>query len=468
MRWPLRNQIIGPLLAVAVVSLAAVGAIYSWLAANQTRSRIETQLRGVVGVLVSANFPLTESVLKKMRDLSSAEFALSDKTGRVLASTILDDLGSLRPDTALTRAEDVALGAPVTLTGRDYFHTAVRLADRAGDAQPRVLHVLFPGDEYRRSWRQAFLPPLLVGLMAIAAAVVAARLLAGRISRATARLGDEVQRLARGDFRAAALPAIDDEIRDLTQAVNRTAAMLADYERQVRRTEQVRTVAQLGASLAHEMRNAATGCRMAVDLHAEACRCGNDPESLVVARRQLQLMESQLQRFLQVGRTTDKMTLRPVDLARVIGDLLPLVRPTANHAHVELAWRCPDDPLIVDGDGDALGQMALNLILNAVEAVQQGPRPGAAAGRVAVELRSLGAENAELSVTDTGPGPPESTAATLFEPFVTSKAEGAGLGLAVARQVVEAHGGSIGWRRLDGLTQFRIVLPLAAKEVSCV
>jgi signal transduction histidine kinase len=458
----------GPLLAVAVVSLAAVGVIYSWLAANQTRSRIEGQLRGVVGVLLTANFPLTESVLAKMRDLSSAEFALVDDSGRVLASTLPDQLAPPQPDAALTRAEDVALGAPVTLNGRDYFHTAVRLSDRAGDAGARTLHVLFPGDEYRRSWRQAFLPPLLVGLMASAAAAVAARLLAGRISRATVHLGEEVQRLARGDFRAAELPKINDEIRDLTEAVNRTAAMLADYERQVRRTEQMRTVAQLGASLAHEMRNAATGCRMAVDLHAEACGCGNDPESLVVARRQLQLMESQLQRFLQVGRQTDELPRRPVNLTHLISELLPLVRPIANHAHVELHWLVPQGDTMVDGDADALGQATLNLILNAVEAVQQGPRKTSLPQRVTIELRSLDTDHAELSVTDTGPGPPESTSATLFEPFVTSKAEGAGLGLAVARQVAEAHGGSIGWRRLDGLTQFRMVLPQAANEVSCV
>jgi signal transduction histidine kinase len=468
MRWPLRNQMMGPLLAVAVVSLAAVGAIHARLAASHTRERIEGQLRGVVGVLVTANFPLTESVLGKMRNLSGAEFALSDHAGRVIATSFRSPPEMLPENPALSRADEVALGAPMTLDGRDYFHTAVRLTGPEADARNRVLHILFPGDEYRRSLRQAFLPPLLVGLVATAAAIVAARLLAGRISRATAHLGEEVQRLARGDFRSVKLPAIDDEIHDLTEAVNRTAAMLADYERQVRRTEQMRTVAQLGASLAHEMRNAATGCRMAVDLHAEACHCGNDPESLSVARQQLQLMESQLQRFLQVGRQTDELPRRPVNLAQLISDLLPLVRPLANHAHVDLEWHCPNDETIVEGDGDALGQVVLNLILNAVEAVQQGPRQAARVQRVTIELRSLGDVHTELSVIDTGPGPPEATSATLFEPFVTSKAEGAGLGLAVARQVVEAHGGSIGWRRLDGVTQFRIVLPQAANEVSCV
>jgi two-component system, NtrC family, nitrogen regulation sensor histidine kinase GlnL len=56
----------------------------------------------------------------------------------------------------------------------------------------------------------------------------------------------------------------------------------------------------------------------------------------------------------------------------------------------------------------------------------------------------------------------------MFEPFVSSKAEGAGLGLAVARQVVEAHGGRIMWTRTSGVTQFRVRLPALAKEAPCV
>src|SRR4029079_18885773 len=86
------------------------------------------------------------------------------------------------------------------------------------------------------------------------------------------RLRSEVLRIARGDFREAPLTAIDDEIRDLSAAVNRTATMLAEYEAQVRHSEQMRTLTILGASIAHQLRNAATGCRMALDLHASACR----------------------------------------------------------------------------------------------------------------------------------------------------------------------------------------------------
>ena len=90
-------------------------------------------------------------------------------------------------------------------------------------------------------------------------------------------------------------------------AVNRTAEMLNEYEAQVRRSEQMRTLTVLGASIAHQLRNAVTGCRMALDLHAAECQSADDSECLDVAKRQLRLMESQLQRFLRVGKAPEQL-----------------------------------------------------------------------------------------------------------------------------------------------------------------
>jgi signal transduction histidine kinase len=451
-----------PLLLVAIGSLAAVGAMNAFLVERQTCEQIERQLRGVIGVSSASNFPLTDGVLRQMRDLSSAEFVLTDLSGVKIASS-LPQAEPLPIAPTVAQIKDVGLGAAAWVAGRWYFHTSVELPAGPGFANGRVLHVLFPQEQYRRTWRQAFVPSLIVGAVAIVGVAAVAHSLANRIGRTTARLAKEVVRLARGEFGTVDLPSTDDEIRDLSVAVNHTAQMLADYEQQVRRTEQMRTATMLGASLAHQMRNAATGCRMALDLHAEECCGKKDQESLQVAKRQLRLMESQLQRFLRIGKCPAELVQRDVDLVNLVENLLPLIRPAAHHAGVELAWDSSLDRLPVSADEEALSQAVLNLLLNAVEAAQQGGCEGRGRQRVCVHIGAVADEAAELVIGDSGPGPSEAVASSLFDPFVTSKAEGAGLGLAVSKQVVMAHGGSIGWHRANGMTRFRITLPLTQR-----
>lgn len=466
MRWPLRRQIMLPLLVVAVASLAAVGAINAELAARQTRQRIEQQLQGVVTVLSETNFPLTDNVLKQMRDLSGAEFVVTGASGTTHATSFSQGSVRLLADDAPPKGSDTSLGMPLEVHGRSYLHRVTRLPARAGSPDARWLHVLFPELEYRRTWREAFLPPLVVGALAMVAVAVVASLLAARISRAAARLGGEVSRMAQGDFTPAELPATDDEIRDLSLAVNRTAEMLAEYELQVRRTEQMRTVALLGAGLAHEMRNAATGCRIALDLHAEAYNGCGDDESLLVAKRQLLLMENQLQRFLRAGKSPAVVADRTVDFASIVENVWPLVRPAARHAGVDLRLNCGCSEVWIVADDEALGQAIVNLLLNAIEAVQQPG--GSTPRRVDAELATVRPGFAELVVRDNGPGPQASVADALFTPFNTSKPEGVGLGLSVVKRVVQAHRGVIDWVRVDGMTCFRIEIPLATKGACCV
>jgi signal transduction histidine kinase len=356
----------------------------------------------------------------------------------------------------------------VDVGGRWYFHTVVKLPLGTAAGRSGVLHVLFPQDEYRKAWRQAYFPSFIVGAASSLLLAAVAYALASRMGRAIARLRAEVLRIARGDFREVPLPAVDDEIRDLSAAVNRTAEMLDDYEQQVRRSEQMRTLTILGASIAHQLRNAVTGCRMAIDLHAADCQAGDSRECLDVAQRQLRLMESQLQRFLRIGKQPTEMVKQDVNLGDLVEDLLPLVRPAAEHAGVTLDCRISTEHLSVRGDAEALSQVVLNLLLNAVEAAQQHGLERQDQSRVCVHVNSTAEGVAEIVISDSGAGPAESVAASLFEPFVTNKSEGAGLGLAVAKDVVVVHGGTIEWNRENGMTQFRVGLPLAMNGCASV
>jgi len=372
----------------------------------------------------------------------------------------LPEVQPLPEQPAATNIQDVQLGPSVEVGGQWYFHTPVKLPTDSETGRVGILHVLFPQGEYRKAWWQAFVPSFVVGAFTALVVAAVACSLANRMGRAIARLREEVLRIARGDFREVPLPSIDDEIRDLSAAVNCTAGLLAEYEDHVRRSEQMRTLTILGASIAHQLRNAATGCRMALDLHANECRTNDSHECLDVARRQLRLMESQLQRFLRVGKQPAQVAKSEVDLGDLLEDLLPLVRPAAQHAGVALDCRIAAQKLLVSGDDEALSQVVLNLLLNAVQAAQENGIERPERRRVCVDVGATTDNAAEIVISDSGAGPAESVAATLFEPFVTDKSEGAGLGLAVAKDVIDAHGGSIGWHRENGMTRFRIGLPL--------
>jgi signal transduction histidine kinase len=465
MRWPIRNQIMFPLLAVAVCSLAAVAAINAVLTERRTSERVEQQIRGVIGVLTTSSFPLTDSVLRQMRDLSGAEFILRDSAGNTTAST-LPAAQTLPDQPSVARIEDVVLGPTATVAERSYFHTIVKIPGTSG--RGGLLHVLFPQDEYRRAWRQAFIPSLVVGVATLLAVTAVARFLASRMGRTTSHLREEVTRLARGDFRSVNVPTVDDEFRDLSLAVNRTAEMLADYESQVRRSEQMRTVSMLGASIAHQVRNAVTGCRMALDLHREECSAEGDRESLDVAQRQLKLIESQLQRFLRIGKRPVPAVVQDIVITKLVEGTLPLIRPAALHAGVELDCRISAHPLVVRGDEEAMQQVILNLLLNAIEAAQQNGIKLRGERRVCIEVGKRPGNVAELLISDSGAGPAGGVATSIFEPFITNKPEGAGLGLAVAKEVVTAHGGTIMWNRENAMTRFRVELPLTLNGHACV
>lgn len=464
MRWPLRNQILLPLLAVSLTSVMVIGGAGAWLAADASRDRIVRQLQGVTALLADSNFPLTPAVLRQMRGLSGAEFVLTDAQGRVSAASLADPPAALSVDRLVESPRGVSLRYSVSVGGVDYFHTAVRAKRRPGARGAELLHVLLPRDQYRASQRAAIGPPLVVGLVSLAAVVAVAHRVAARIGRTTSRIEEEVQRLSEGDYSPLRPPPRDDELRDLTGAINRTAERLEQYEQEVRRTEQARTVALLGAGLAHEMRNAATGCRMALDLHGEACNVSHD-QALTVAMRQLALIETQLQRYLRMGRASSADQRQTVDLNRLVQSVMPLVKPAAEHAAVSVTWSPSPEAVVVLADADSVAQVVMNLLQNAIEAARQHAAADDTTGRVRVACAAQGA-TAEVLVSDNGPGPDEHVAHAVFEPFVTSKAEGVGLGLALSRQVAEEHGGSVEWGRAGGMTCFRLVLPLAVREAA--
>src|SRR5262249_38697916 len=128
---------------------------------------------------------------------------------------------------------------------------------------------------------------------------------------------------------------------------------------------------------------------------------------------------------------------------------------------IELRWQRPATDCVLLGDAGRLGQLFLNVLGNAVEAAGPGGWVEVGLQRAEGAVQTGEGQVAVVEGRDSGPGPPAEGAGLRLEPFVSGKAEGVGLGLAVSRQVAEEHGGRIDWRREADRTCFRIELPLA-------
>jgi signal transduction histidine kinase len=446
--WSIRSQI---LVSLVLIQTAAVTAT-AWATAAQSARRSERQivarLDGVIATLGRASFPYTGDVLHAMRGLSGAEFAAYGADGSVSESTLNGltrlptSLSGLPPVARLSSIDDAA---PVELSGRRYRAAAVR---RVGGG-PSVL-VLFPESTLRQARLEAAAAPVILGglsLLAMAAATGSVAYGTGSRIRALRR---HVARIAEGDFSTLDAVPRADEVGDLTRSINEMTVQLRGLREATRRSERARLLAQLGAGLAHQLRNALTGARMSVQLHARRCTAAAGDESLDVALRQLSIAEDQVRGLLTLGRVESKPAA-PCDLRDVLADVARLVLPACRHARVEFRADPPAGPLEAVAEPSSVRSALLNLTLNAIEAAGPG-------GLVELDGRETDGE-VTLTVSDTGPGPPPELAGALCEPFVTGKPEGVGLGLALAEQVAAEHGGRLSWSRDDATTCFRLSIP---------
>jgi signal transduction histidine kinase len=447
-RRPIRNQILFPFLAVVSLALAALSGITALQAARKGEEHARRQLSTVVDTLAHTSVPYTDAVLNKMRGLSGAHFiAWSDEQGTAAASTLPAGV-QLPPVTVSAQAELPTLDTlPVMRLGSEEF--LVARIQTHGRSPAQSLIVLYPrGNWSRARWDDA-LPPLLVGAGAILVTAAVSFGIARRFSRRLQVLESRVARIAGGDFTAIPIGERNDEIRDLAESVNRMCSQLQQMARTIRQTERTRLLGQFAGGLAHQLRNAVTGAKLSLQVHQRRCAAPAADESLAVAKRQLTLMETQIKGLLSLGRAESRERV-PVELSALAADVRSLVGPACEHARVRLVCRV-DDSLHVHAEAEALQAALLNLVLNALEAAGSG-------GTVWLDIHQSNGQVC-IDVRDTGTGPPAELAATLFEPFVTGKPEGIGLGLALARQVAADHAGSLAWFRADGCTCFRLQLP---------
>ena len=323
--------------------------------------------------------------------------------------------------------------------------------------------------------RAALWTVLLTGLvLAGGGGVLMIRLVDRRIKR----LADAMARVETGDLSAHAVPGGRDELGCLAESFNTMVDRLRVareeievYHRQrLARAERLASLGEVAASLAHEVKNPLAGIAGAVRVIADELPA-TDPRKEIMEEilDQVHRLDKTVKDLLVFARPATP-TLASCDVHQVLDRVLILLAedPAAKAVRIVRAYE-PGMPQL-EADGRQLGQVFLNLLLNAVQAVPDGGqvtlRTGLYAGNGAdAEPWRPRGHAVEVRVSDNGPGIPASVVSNIFTPFFTTKSRGAGLGLSISRRIVEDHGGWIGVESAPGEgATFRVVLPVRAAD----
>lgn len=376
---------------------------------------------------------------------------------RLLRRTVkLATEGQLRPNSPETRATQSALRA---------VNRAVGDAAKRLEGPISTLNARFVDDERAAT--------LTVVLIASGALVLSLLMLAmSQLTLAPIRqLRAGARRIAAGHYDESVEVRSGDEIGQLAEEFNRMALALQERDRELERqraellrADRLATIGKVSAQITHEVRNPLSSIGLNAELLEEELEdrdIGEGDELREVLHaivEEVQRLKSITEEYLRYARmpTPD---LQAVDLGNLLQQLTVFIAKEAAEAGVEVdASRALSSdeggPGPIEADPDQLRQVVLNLARNAIEALRGGPEPR----RLWFELEGRG-EQVVVRICDTGPGIDPAIVDRLFEPFVTSRSGGTGLGLALSEQIVTEHGGTIGAESSGEGAVFTITLP---------
>jgi signal transduction histidine kinase len=306
----------------------------------------------------------------------------------------------------------------------------------------------------------------IIGLLALAVAVLVAAGLTRRITTPLRRLTEASRDLAEGDFaRRVPSDAIEDgpiELSELGLQFNAMAERLQQSIEIIRRDRD--RSREFLADVSHELRTPIAALRTFNELMVEGA--ADDPstraEFLETSRAQLERLDWLAQNLLELSKLDSGLVLldlRPEDLRASVEQAVEQAVATARRRGVELTVERPEKPVLIRHDPVRIGQVVANLVGNAIKFTPTG-------GRVTIQIRGEADGGATITVADTVIGIDAAELPRIFDRFFRgsraseARGSGSGLGLAIVRSIVEMHGGTVSVEsRLGSGSTFRVVLP---------
>ncbi len=244
----------------------------------------------------------------------------------------------------------------------------------------------------------------------------------------------------------------------LYRTQNRHVARLQGMQECLHQTERLSSLGKLGAGVAHEIRNPLNAISMAAQRLQREFAPEQDAKKekfmriTGIVRDEVRRLNGIIEDFLSLSRT-NRPDLRQQPIADILERILFLVREEAQARSIQIEKRWEDDAPHALVDSNKMQQALFNIIRNGMESIS-------GEGRVSISCEHAGKDFARITIRDTGSGIPAGEEKRIFDPFFTTKENGIGLGLAIAHEIILAHGGKIHVQSEAGKgTAFEILLP---------
>jgi signal transduction histidine kinase len=320
------------------------------------------------------------------------------------------------------------------------------------------------------AWRLLIVEPLTTALapargltrrlavalaLTLAAALGVATVAARRVARPLSELTEAIRGLSGGNATLRPVPVrTADEVGSLATAFHRMAMGLDRAQRDLVEAAKFAFVGELASGIAHEVRTSLGVLRSSAQILERSLPADADPSSSELA----QLMRAEVDRL---GRVVDDLLtlsrprtlpLEETTIAAPVSRAIEFVEPQATQRGIEIRLDEADRDLSLQCDAELVYRVALNLLVNALQAIDDG-------GHIDVRTFSTG-DYVGFEVADDGRGIPEALREKVFLPFVTGREGGIGLGLTFVKRVVHEHGGRVSLETGEGSgTCFRVELP---------
>jgi two-component system sensor histidine kinase HydH len=228
---------------------------------------------------------------------------------------------------------------------------------------------------------------------------------------------------------------------------------IRDLQEKVRRSERLASLGRLAAGVAHEIRNPLSSIRGFAQFFMQRFKGREKEEEYAsVMVKEVDRLNRVITELLDFARPKEPRR-EPHSLEEILEHTLEVLKPELAKKKAEVEKQVERELPPARVDRDQLSQAFLNLLINSLEAMEEG-------GKIRVGLKRVGQDSIEVSIGDTGKGIPGEDMEKVFEPFFSTKRKGTGLGLAIVHQIVDGHGGDIQVESREGEgTTFQITLP---------